>query len=93
MQTEDELTAASQAGNGTALLDLSQALPLNSRQMQSLNPDVLALMRQRLPQYVVNCLLAARYDVTEVISSMDVSDNPANTIKKIENFIEKKVPW
>ena len=29
--------------------------------------DVIELMRQKLPAYAVNCLLAAGYDVIEVI--------------------------
>lgn len=61
----------------------------NSSKEQS---DVLELMKQRLPAYVVNCLLAAGYDVIEVISNMDVSENPGNTIKEIENFIERNFP-
>ena len=36
--------------------------------------DVIALMCQRLLQYVVNCLLASGFDVADVIMSMDVSD-------------------
>ena len=31
--------------------------------------------------YVVSCFLAAGYDVPEVISNMDVSENPGNTIQ------------
>ena len=42
--------------------------------------------------YVINCLLAAGYDVMEVISNMDVSENPRNTIHKIESFIERNFP-
>ena len=84
-------TAAGQAGNGTALLDLLQTNS-NSSEGQSTSFDVLELMRQRLPVYVVNCLLAAGYDVIEVISNMDVSENPGNTINKIENFIERNFP-
>lgn len=80
--------ASSQAGNDTALLDLPQTNS-NSSEGQSTSFDVLELMRQRLPVYAVNCLLAAGYDVIEVISNMDVSENPGNTIKKIENFIKK----
>ena len=49
--------------------------------------DVIALMRQRLPQYVVNCLLASGFDVADVIMSMDVSDKPDNLIETIEKFI------
>ena len=98
MQLQSQ-TATSQAGNGTALLELPQTNSNSSelaseRQSTSFETsfDVLELMRQRLPVYVVNCLLAAGYDVIEVISNMDVSENPGNTINKIENFIEKYFP-
>lgn len=49
--------------------------------------DVIALMRERLPQYVVNCLLASGFDVADVIMSMDVSDKAGNSIEIIEKFI------
>ena len=34
--------------------------------------DVISLMKAALPEYVVNCFLAAGYDVAEVITSMDI---------------------
>ena len=40
--------------------------------------DVTVLMRERLPHYVVNCLLASGFDVADVIMSMDVSDKEGN---------------
>jgi len=46
-------------------------------------------MKQSLPGYVVNCMLAAGYDDVNVISSMNVSDGQGNSINTIENFIEK----
>ena len=49
--------------------------------------DVIALMHERLPQYVVNCLLASGFDVADVIMSMDVSDKAGNSIEIIEKFI------
>ena len=49
-------------------------------------------MSEKLPPYVVNCLQAAGYDVPEVIAEMDISDGPNNSIKVIENFIEKRYP-
>ena len=54
--------------------------------------DVLSLMRATLPNYVVNCFLAAGYDVSEVITSMDVSDNPGNSIELIERYISERYP-
>ena len=53
----------------------------------TLNLDVLLLMKQRLPEYVVNCFLAAGFDVPEVISAME---NPGNSITQIESFIAKR---
>ena len=52
--------------------------------------DVVSLMRERLPQYIMNCFLAAGFDVQEIISSMDVSHNPGNLITQIESVIKKK---
>ena len=49
--------------------------------------DVLSLMRKQLP---VNCFLAAGFDVPEVISAMDITDNPGNSIPQIEGFIARK---
>lgn len=51
--------------------------------------DVIALMRERLPPYVVNCLLASGFDVVDVIMSMDVSDKPGNSIEYVEKFISE----
>ena len=49
--------------------------------------DVLTLMREKLPRYVINCLLASGFDVADVIMSMDVSEQPGNSIETIENYI------
>ena len=46
-------------------------------------------MRERLPTYVVNCLMAAGFDSVDVISSMNVTDEPNNSIEVIETFIDK----
>ena len=51
--------------------------------------DAVSLMKESLPEYVVNCFLAAGYDVTEVIAAMDVSENPGNSI---ENYISERYP-
>ena len=49
--------------------------------------DVVSLMRKQLPEYIVNCFLAAGFDVPEVVSAMD---NPGNSIAQIEGFIARK---
>ena len=54
--------------------------------------DAVSLMKDCLPEYVVNCFLAAGYDVTEVIAAMDVSESPGNSIESIENYISERYP-
>ena len=56
-------------------------------QPQSFN--VVEFMKEKLPPYIVRCFLAAGFDTIEVIASMDVSENPENSISVIESFIEK----
>ena len=46
-------------------------------------------MKERLPCYAVKCLLAAGYDAPDVISSMNISEEPDNSITIIEKFIDK----
>ena len=46
-----------------------------------LHEDLHALMKEKLPPYVVRCFLAAGYDEADVISSMDTSENPGNSIE------------
>ena len=48
--------------------------------------DFLALMHDKLPPYVVKrvCMLAAGFDVVEVVALMDLSDKPGNSIDIIE---------
>ena len=36
--------------------------------------DVLEMMKQKLPEYVVKCLISAGYDEIEVLSTMDTSE-------------------
>ena len=52
--------------------------------------DVLEMMKQKLPEYVVKCLISAGYDEIEVLPTMDTSEKQGNSIEKIESFIEKK---
>ena len=51
--------------------------------------DVMKLMQERLPSYVVNCFVASGYDSKEAICCMSVSDVPNNSIQEIEDFVEK----
>ena len=49
--------------------------------------DFFSSMRAALPEYVVNCFLAAGYDVPEVVASMNTSEEPGNSIDLIEKYI------
>ena len=51
--------------------DMASDMAMNRNEL-----DVIVLIRERLPQYVVNCLLAS---VADVIMSVDVSDKPGNS--------------
>ena len=53
--------------------------------------DAISLMKEALPEYVVNCFLAAGYDTTEVITAM-VSKTPGNLIELIEKYISEQYP-
>ena len=57
-----------------------------------LTDEALNLMKWKLPQYVVNCLVAAGCDNLQVISMMDVTDNPGNSIEQVEAFVCKEQP-
>ena len=54
--------------------------------------EALLLMRGALPSYVTKCFTAAGFDTVEVIKKMDVSDDPANSIQQIEQFIADEHP-
>ena len=53
--------------------------------------DFFSSMRAALPEYVVNCFLAAGYDVPEVVASMNTSEEPGNSIDLIENYITARI--
>ena len=53
------------------------------------NEELLTRMHTKLPEYVVKCMLTAGFDVVEVITSMDISNEPGNSIELIENFINQ----
>ena len=54
--------------------------------------DLINVMRERLPTYIVNCFLAASYDSEEIITSMDVTNRKGNSISEIEKYIERSFP-
>ena len=52
---------------------------------EKLIDDVVGLMRERLPSYAVNCLVAAGYDSTDAICSMITSDGSENSLTIISS--------
>ena len=44
------------------------------------------LLTESLPMYVVKCFTAAGFDTIDVISKMDVSTDPGNSIEQIEQY-------
>ena len=57
-----------------------------------LTDEALHLMKSKLPQYVVNCLVAAGFDTLKVLSMMDVSNNERNSISEVEEYVCKERP-
>lgn len=57
-----------------------------------LTTEAIAVMKAKLPQYIVNCFEAAGYDTLDVIADMDVSDQSGNSLDEIENFINTTFP-
>ena len=47
-------------------------------------------MKERLPEYIANCLIASGYDEMQVLCDMNTSETPKNAIEKVESFINKK---
>ena len=50
------------------------------------------IMRRKLPEYVVNCFVAAGFDTLEVIADMDTSGKPGNSLQLVEDFINNEHP-
>ena len=50
------------------------------------------LLTESLPMYVVKCFTAAGFDTIDVISKMDVSTEPGNSIEQIEQYISNEYP-
>ena len=58
---------------------------------QSMNKELLGLMENSLPMYVVKCFLYTGYDNIPAITQM-VTEGPQNSIDEIEIFILKYYP-
>ena len=50
-----------------------------------ISPEMLALMKEKLPGYVLKCFLATGFDFEEAIAYMD-----KDSVKTMETFIEKR---
>ena len=50
--------------------------------------DVMKLMQERLPSYVVNCFVSSGFDSIEAICCMNVTDSANNSIQEIESYVE-----
>lgn len=50
------------------------------------------IMRTKLPEYVVNCFVAAGFDTLDVIADMDTSGKPGNSLQLVEDFINNEHP-
>ncbi len=57
----------------------------NSYELQS--TEAISYMKQMLPDYVVQCFIASGFDTLSVISHMNISMDPGNSIQEIEKFI------
>ena len=51
---------------------------------------MIILMKKRLPDYIVKCLLAAGYDELDVICDMNTAETPQNCIGKVEKFVNTR---
>ena len=56
---------------------------------QSSDDDITNKLTQNLPLYVVNCFLAAGY---EVIADMNIVNKPGNSLETIEHYINEQYP-
>ena len=56
--------------------------------------NLMDAMKQHLPQYIINCFLAAGYDTCGVIATMTVSSTPGNkdSIEEIQTYIVNECP-
>ena len=43
-------------------------------------------MKKRLPEYIVNCVIASGYDEMQALCDMDTSETLKNAIEKVEFY-------
>lgn len=53
-------------------------------------PDVMPLLQERLPEYIVRSFIESGFDDIDAIMEMDVTDSPSNSITAIEQYIDKR---
>lgn len=58
----------------------------------NLTNEALALMKSKLPSYVVDSLVWAGFDTLEVTSQMDVSSDSFNSIDEVESYVRNEHP-
>lgn len=52
--------------------------------------DVIEVLREHLPHYIVNCFVVTGFDNMESICDMDISNGPGNSITEMENYIDTR---
>ena len=57
---------------------------------EGITKEAVALMRKKLPEYVVNSFITARYDKLEVIAGLKTKEEPGNSLDEIESYINKE---
>jgi len=91
-ESSDQACASSQLQFGSQSVNRLAFKSLDcdeiSNDMLPNDEDVMKLMQERLPSYVVNCFVSSGFDSTEAICCMNVTDDTNNSIKEIENYIE-----
>ena len=57
-----------------------------------LTEEATKLMKQRLPEHVVNCFLSIGYGTLAVIAEMHTSSEPGNSLQAMEKFVSNEHP-
>ena len=55
--------------------------------IKSKEEEVHLALQNEMPEYIVESLMATGYDTLQVISKMDTSNSPGNSLQEIEEFI------
>ena len=54
---------------------------------ESRSNEAIKVMKRKLPEYIVNCFIASGFDTLAIISEMDISSKPGNSLQQIEEYI------